>query len=221
MPRKHKQSKNPEFVAKREARHQAAQKRQKNQAPIVKRLQNQNLPKQEIRKMMMRYPEVFKHNRNVQIVRFCLPNYPQEWISMDSQVEPFANFINDAFRNQNQVDPPLDISMTGGYVLVLLRDEQSAMFAQGLLPGLRNYMGTGIREPSLEEIEQFHAGINERSPGMFARHQKHPQKQQNQQQRNWSGNNQQQQRNWSGNNQQQQRNWSGNNQQQGGGSSYN
>uniref|UniRef100_A0A1Q3F9X4 Uncharacterized protein n=1 Tax=Culex tarsalis TaxID=7177 RepID=A0A1Q3F9X4_CULTA len=170
MPRRgHKQSKDPKFVAKREARKQKVVARKKMQAPIKSQLQNQNCPKQEMRNLLRRVPEAFVHNPNAQIVRFCLPDYPREWVQQEEEVEPFATFINDAFWGQTHVRRPLDIHLAGGYVLVLLPNPESTAFARSLLPGLSNFLGTGLREPSLGEIERFHASWADRSSGMFKR----------------------------------------------------
>ncbi|XP_039442319.1 uncharacterized protein LOC120422841 isoform X2 [Culex pipiens pallens] len=171
-----KQSKDPKFVAKRLERKQKVAIRQKKQAPIVRNaMRNKDCPPQELRKLLRRVPDVLAHNPNFQVVRFCLPDYPRQWIQQEEEVDPFAAYINDAFRGQNYVRWPLDVHLTGGYVLVLLPDGPSAEFARSLLPGLQGFFGTGIREPSWQEVERFHASWSDRSPGMFSRHQKRPQ----------------------------------------------
>uniref|UniRef100_A0A1Q3F191 Uncharacterized protein n=1 Tax=Culex tarsalis TaxID=7177 RepID=A0A1Q3F191_CULTA len=136
--------------------------------PLVIQMQNCNdCPTHEVRKLMRRMPHILANNPNFQVVRFCLPGYPEHWIQAEGEIEPFASFIKKAFRGQKQVQHPLDIHLAGGYVLVLVPNPESAAFARSLTPGLCDFLGTAIREPSLAEIKQFHANWTSRSPRMF------------------------------------------------------
>lgn len=105
-------------------------------------------------------------------VRFCLPNYPREWISMESQLQPFRDFINDSFLDQPQFNKPVSIFFHGGYVLVLMEENFSANFVRDLLPEMRRAIGIEARQPTREEIGIFHVTWADRSPGMFGRYRK-------------------------------------------------
>lgn len=164
--KKHKQSKDPKIVAKRKKKVQA---RQQVQAPLFVQMQGTDCPPQESKKLLRRVPEAVAHNPDFKVVRFCRPGYPSDWIQREEEVEPFANFINDAFQKQPNIRFPLDIHLAGGYVLVLVANEASAEFARSLLPGLRSFLGMEVRVPSMEEIKRFHATVGDRSPGMFKR----------------------------------------------------
>lgn len=97
-------------MAKRLERKQKVAIRQKKQAPIVRNaMRNKDCPPQELRKLLRRVPDVLAHNPNFQVVRFCLPDYPRQWIQQEEEVDPFAAYINDAFRGQNYVRWPLDV----------------------------------------------------------------------------------------------------------------
>lgn len=81
----------------------------KKQAPITSDLLENGFTRHEVEKLWRRCADLLYEHPSLVPVRFCLPNYPREWISMESQVQPFRDFINDFFLDQPQFSKPVSI----------------------------------------------------------------------------------------------------------------
>lgn len=140
------------------------------QEPIKKNLKARGCCHQEIGNMLRsKCRDILAKHPNPDVVRFCLPNYPADWIKDDKIIKPWVNYVNEACSNA-QMSKPLFTNHIGGYLLFLLRDETSGSFVRDTLPELNSKYNQALREPTSAEIAEFHAGWTERSPNMFPRH---------------------------------------------------
>ncbi|EDS34212.1 hypothetical protein CpipJ_CPIJ010594 [Culex quinquefasciatus] len=154
------------------AKFEMLQNRNKYQEPIKERLKARNCPHQEIGNMFrsVKCKEALWKHQDPVPVRFCYSNYPARWMKSTEEIQHLIQFVNNDC-SRNGAKKPIYSNNVGGYLLLLMQDEASAEYVNGLLDKLNSsFPDEGLRVPSLEEIKTFHDGWEERSPNMFSKY---------------------------------------------------
>lgn len=128
------------------------------EAPLIKVLEEtHSFTPKEIKRVKTRCPELVKlADCPAPIpVRFSLPNYPHEWMWMDSQLAKVRDYVNDCGEQQLGKQRPLDVFLIAGYVMVLAENDDYAAFVRGLFPGLKE-IGLDGKEPTMKDVEDFY-----------------------------------------------------------------